>query len=321
MKVHHLNCGTMHPPRAPYCVCHVLLVETDNGLVLVDAGFGIEDCADPTGTGGAGPVLHPAGVRPDRNGGTPARPTWLPPRRRPPHRPHASRHRPCRRRSRLPARADPRHLRRGVRRIRFAHARGEGPLRPAAVGCTSRTSSNTARTENPGAASPPPRSSPTSLPASCSSRCPDIPEGMPASRSTPATAGCCTAVTPSTTTATWTAPMYPAACGPWKHAAPSTESRCTTTTLGSLSFTAAPRRPLHRRPLTTRRCSSAPRPDSPRAPAPLCRRSRARPESGVPQRRWRTARLRGRRGRRRRRPAPPSADRSTAPACRGHPRA
>ncbi len=54
MKVHHLNCGTMHPPRAPHCVCHVLLVETDNGLVLVDSGFGIDDCADPPGR--VGPV-------------------------------------------------------------------------------------------------------------------------------------------------------------------------------------------------------------------------------------------------------------------------
>jgi glyoxylase-like metal-dependent hydrolase (beta-lactamase superfamily II) len=44
----------MHPPRAPDLVCHVLLVETDNGLVLVDAGFGIDDCADPAGR--VGPV-------------------------------------------------------------------------------------------------------------------------------------------------------------------------------------------------------------------------------------------------------------------------
>ncbi len=44
----------MHPPRGPVCVCHVLLVETDNGLVLVDAGFGIDDCADPKGR--VGPV-------------------------------------------------------------------------------------------------------------------------------------------------------------------------------------------------------------------------------------------------------------------------
>ena len=50
MKVHHLNCGTMQMPTAPM-VCHVLLVETDNGLVLVDSGFGTHDCDDPT-TGG-----------------------------------------------------------------------------------------------------------------------------------------------------------------------------------------------------------------------------------------------------------------------------
>jgi glyoxylase-like metal-dependent hydrolase (beta-lactamase superfamily II) len=54
MKVHHLNCGTMHPVRGPECVCHVLLLETANGLVLVDAGFGIDDCADPKGR--VGPV-------------------------------------------------------------------------------------------------------------------------------------------------------------------------------------------------------------------------------------------------------------------------
>lgn len=36
----------MRVPTAPI-VCHVLLVETDNGLVLVDTGFGLEDVADP----------------------------------------------------------------------------------------------------------------------------------------------------------------------------------------------------------------------------------------------------------------------------------
>ncbi|NMN95477.1 MBL fold metallo-hydrolase [Antrihabitans stalactiti] len=46
MKVHHLNCGTMHMPTAPL-VCHVLLLETDRGLVLVDTGYGLRDIADP----------------------------------------------------------------------------------------------------------------------------------------------------------------------------------------------------------------------------------------------------------------------------------
>jgi glyoxylase-like metal-dependent hydrolase (beta-lactamase superfamily II) len=46
VKVHHLNCGTMNAPTVSL-VCHVLLVETDNGLVLVDSGFGSRDCLQP----------------------------------------------------------------------------------------------------------------------------------------------------------------------------------------------------------------------------------------------------------------------------------
>jgi glyoxylase-like metal-dependent hydrolase (beta-lactamase superfamily II) len=46
VKVHHLNCGTVRIPTAPL-VCHVLLLETDAGLVLVDTGFGLEDIAAP----------------------------------------------------------------------------------------------------------------------------------------------------------------------------------------------------------------------------------------------------------------------------------
>ncbi|MVU81447.1 MBL fold metallo-hydrolase [Nocardia sp. ET3-3] len=48
MKVHHLNCGTMRLPTVTL-VCHVLLIETADGLVLVDAGFGLRDIADPAG--------------------------------------------------------------------------------------------------------------------------------------------------------------------------------------------------------------------------------------------------------------------------------
>jgi glyoxylase-like metal-dependent hydrolase (beta-lactamase superfamily II) len=55
VKVHHLNCGTMRLPTAPL-VCHVLLVETDNGLVLIDSGFGSHDCADPVRR--VGPIRH-----------------------------------------------------------------------------------------------------------------------------------------------------------------------------------------------------------------------------------------------------------------------
>jgi glyoxylase-like metal-dependent hydrolase (beta-lactamase superfamily II) len=55
MKVHHLNCGTMNMPTAPM-VCHVLLIETDNGLVLVDSGYGTHDCSHPKRVG---PTRHP----------------------------------------------------------------------------------------------------------------------------------------------------------------------------------------------------------------------------------------------------------------------
>jgi len=58
VKVHHLNCGTMDSPGAP-TICHVLLLETDNGLVLVDAGFGLLDCADPRRIGPSRRVIRP----------------------------------------------------------------------------------------------------------------------------------------------------------------------------------------------------------------------------------------------------------------------
>lgn len=64
MKIHHLNCGTMRLPFAPL-VCHVLLLETDTSLVLVDTGFGLRDIADPRSRLGSyrhviRPVLDPA---------------------------------------------------------------------------------------------------------------------------------------------------------------------------------------------------------------------------------------------------------------------
>ncbi|MFE3827211.1 MBL fold metallo-hydrolase [Streptomyces sp. NPDC059092] len=55
MKIHHLNCGTMLLPTAPL-VCHVLLVETPGGLVLVDSGIGLADVAEPRRR--FGPVRH-----------------------------------------------------------------------------------------------------------------------------------------------------------------------------------------------------------------------------------------------------------------------
>ena len=43
MRVHHLNCATLRPLAVPEMVCHCLLVETGSELVLIDAGFGLDD--------------------------------------------------------------------------------------------------------------------------------------------------------------------------------------------------------------------------------------------------------------------------------------
>ena len=59
MRIHHLNCGTMcprggallggegPPHRKHRLVCHVLLIETSDGLALVDTGLGTDDIANP----------------------------------------------------------------------------------------------------------------------------------------------------------------------------------------------------------------------------------------------------------------------------------
>ena len=57
MKIHHLNCGSLCPrggwlfggtggpwAPAPMC-CHCLLIESEDGLILVDTGLGVEDVA------------------------------------------------------------------------------------------------------------------------------------------------------------------------------------------------------------------------------------------------------------------------------------
>lgn len=61
MRVHHINCATMCPvlfsqmktpgARTDGLVCHVLVIETDDGLVLVDTGFGTGDIASPAHLG------------------------------------------------------------------------------------------------------------------------------------------------------------------------------------------------------------------------------------------------------------------------------
>ncbi len=50
MKVHHINCATICPPRlfADTHVCHCLVIETGAGLVLVDTGLGTRDLEAPS---------------------------------------------------------------------------------------------------------------------------------------------------------------------------------------------------------------------------------------------------------------------------------
>ncbi|MFO0745540.1 MAG: MBL fold metallo-hydrolase [Myxococcota bacterium] len=66
MRVHHLSCGTMRPAAVGgHLVCHCLLIETPkDGLVLVDAGLGTPDFADPAAR--LGKVFAKA-VRPDKD--------------------------------------------------------------------------------------------------------------------------------------------------------------------------------------------------------------------------------------------------------------
>jgi glyoxylase-like metal-dependent hydrolase (beta-lactamase superfamily II) len=77
MKVHHLDCGTLCPMsarlvngrggwlEAATMVCHCLLVETSDGLVLVDTGLGTADIDDPGRRLGRGFALfaHPRFLR------------------------------------------------------------------------------------------------------------------------------------------------------------------------------------------------------------------------------------------------------------------
>lgn len=51
MRVHHLNCGTLDPvfpPVPSICYCMLIDTGTDDGLILVDTGFGTADYLKPT---------------------------------------------------------------------------------------------------------------------------------------------------------------------------------------------------------------------------------------------------------------------------------
>ncbi|QDU00204.1 MBL fold metallo-hydrolase [Gimesia aquarii] len=46
-KIHHINCGTLIVQGYPTVVCHCLLLESKQGLLLVDAGIGLLDVQNP----------------------------------------------------------------------------------------------------------------------------------------------------------------------------------------------------------------------------------------------------------------------------------
>ncbi|MFO7944812.1 MAG: hypothetical protein R6U51_10990 [Anaerolineales bacterium] len=49
MKIHHLNCETLHAPFVHIdSLVYCLLVESGSRLVLVDTGFGLRDYTQPT---------------------------------------------------------------------------------------------------------------------------------------------------------------------------------------------------------------------------------------------------------------------------------
>jgi glyoxylase-like metal-dependent hydrolase (beta-lactamase superfamily II) len=65
MRIHHLNCGSFCPHgrrlingkgglfERGSVICHCLAIETNDGLVLVDTGFGMEDARNPRQLGAA----------------------------------------------------------------------------------------------------------------------------------------------------------------------------------------------------------------------------------------------------------------------------
>ena len=71
MRIHHINCGTFCPYgrrlltgeggvlEVAESVCHCLLIETEDGLVLVDTGLGIEDTRNPRRLGPVFMAMRP----------------------------------------------------------------------------------------------------------------------------------------------------------------------------------------------------------------------------------------------------------------------
>jgi len=49
LTIHHFNCGTFHPKPFDPAICHCLLLEQGDNLILIDTGIGLLDVRDPAG--------------------------------------------------------------------------------------------------------------------------------------------------------------------------------------------------------------------------------------------------------------------------------
>lgn len=61
MRIHHIDCGSLRPPLVGSMVCHVLVVELADRIVLVDSGFGTADLVDPARLGPTRRLLNIVG--------------------------------------------------------------------------------------------------------------------------------------------------------------------------------------------------------------------------------------------------------------------
>lgn len=62
ITIHHLNCGTLVVPNYPTVVCHCLLLQEGNRLVLIDTGIGLQDVHQPIERLGQ-PLIEMAGFQ------------------------------------------------------------------------------------------------------------------------------------------------------------------------------------------------------------------------------------------------------------------
>ena len=214
MRVHHLNCGSLCPHGARlingeggllergHIVCHCLAIETGDGLVLVDTGFGIEDARNPRQLGAALRRADEPAAEGRDDGAEAARGARLRRRRRAPDRHHPPRPRPRRRAARLPRRprstSSPRSSRRRShpRLTRQAALHRRRPLEArAALGDARRRRRRLVRLRE--------RADPARPRRRGAAGAADRPLARPHRRRDPrrARAGCCTAATPTSTTA------------------------------------------------------------------------------------------------------------------------